>query len=118
MDESSLDTEALGLTEEEAAPEADDEVVNEEQTPEIAEEDNADIDYAQRVEDDLAEIRKEFPALHGCAVGDGIAVPKIQDLADPGVEGLRPTQAQPETPVQQQRGRERQRPSTPAPFVS
>ena len=63
-------------------------------------------------------VETKFPALHGCAVGDGIAVPKVQDLADPGVEGLRPAQAQPETPVQQQRGRERQPPATLSPFFS
>lgn len=75
MDESSLDTEALEVTENEAAPEVDEEDVNEEDAPDIAEEDTADIDYAQRVEDDLAAIRKEFPTLHG--------VNDITDLKNP-----------------------------------
>ena len=75
MDELTVNTEETEKTEAPIAEPTDGTEKAETDAPEHEAEENGEIDYAKRLDEDLAQIREQFPSLHGLR--------DVTDLKDP-----------------------------------
>lgn len=75
MDELTVNTEETEKTEAPIAEPTDGTEAEETDAPEHEAEEKGEIDYAKRLDEDLAQIREQFPSLHG--------IRDVTDLKDP-----------------------------------